>query len=89
MLLLFPLLTRTIFSHGIKTMANEDVDHLPNDEEDPPMSMRKHRRESSGAEEGAKRSPICFPGTIKEVVALQKKLSKQLMGHSLAESVSL
>ena len=68
-------------------MADEDVDYLPNDEDDPPMSTRKRRRESSGAEEGlpAKRSPVRLPGTIEEVVALQKKLSKQLMGHSLTE----
>ena len=90
-LLFFPLFARTIFLIAIKTMADEDVDCLPNDEDDPPMSTRKRRRESSGAEEGlpAKRSPVRLPGTIEEVVALQKKLSKQLMGHSLAESLSL
>ena len=72
-------------------MAEEDIDCLPNDEEDPPMSTRKRRRESSNAEEGvsAKRSPVRLPAMIEEVVAPQKKLSKQLMGHSLAESLSL
>ena len=60
-------------------MADEDVDHLPNDEDDPPMSTRKRGRESSGAEEGisAKQSPVRLPGTIEEVVALQKKLSNR------------
>ena len=90
-LLFFPLFVEQTFPIAIKTMADEDVDCPPNDEDDPPMSTRKRRRESSGAEEGisAKRSPVCLPGTIEEVVALQKKPSKQLMGHSLTESLSL
>ena len=73
-------------------MADKNnVHYLPNNKEGPPRSTRKHRRESSGAEEGpsAKQSPNCLPALIKEVIALWKKLSKQLMGHSLMESLSL
>ena len=68
-------------------MADEDEEHVPQEDVEEPRVLRKCNREILDPKSAplAKRIPL---QSIKEITTSQKKMSKQLMGHSVNESLS-